>query len=128
MGSFGLELPRAYEVMKRKVEPSSPLEFQLEDVLHGVKRVVVIGVHGWFPGGIVKTLTGEPTGTSGKFADMMIEALEKFQEKHGVRLEKITRIPLEGEGTINKRLEKYVFALCVANHDMLTGWQGCIRA
>jgi hypothetical protein len=37
---------------------------------------------------------------------MMVQALEEFQEKQGMRLEKITRIPLEGEGTIDKRLDK----------------------
>lgn len=39
---------------------------------------------------------------------MMCQALEVFQEQHKVRLEKVTQIPLEGEGTINKRVEKCV--------------------
>ena len=38
--------------------------------------------------------------------DMMLQALDDFQEKHGVKLKKITKIPLEGEGTINKRVDK----------------------
>lgn len=48
----------------------------------------------------------QPTGTSGKFVDMMLQALDEFQEKHNVKLKKITKIPLEGEGTINKRVDK----------------------
>jgi hypothetical protein len=36
----------------------------------------------------------------------MLQALDEFQEKHDVKLTKITKIPLEGEGTINKRVEK----------------------
>lgn len=49
---------------------------------------------------------GQPTGTSAKFVSMMCQALEEFQIKHGVKLDKITQIPLEGEGTINKRVDK----------------------
>jgi len=40
---------------------------------------------------------------------MMCQALELFQEQHQVRLEKVTQIPLEGEGTISKRVEKCVY-------------------
>jgi hypothetical protein len=50
----------------------------------------------------------QPTGTSKIFVTMMCQALEVFQERHGVRLEKVTQIPLEGEGTISKRVEKCV--------------------
>lgn len=50
----------------------------------------------------------QPTGTSSKFVTMMCQALESFQEQHKVRLERVTQIPLEGEGTISKRVEKCV--------------------
>jgi len=57
----------------------------------------------------------QPTGTSNKFVTMMCQALEVFQEQHGVRIEKVTQIPLEGEGTISKRVEKCVHPLrCIA--------------
>ena len=39
---------------------------------------------------------------------MMLQALDDFQDKHDVRIKKITKIPLEGEGTINKRVDKSV--------------------
>ena len=38
----------------------------------------------------------------------MCQALELFQEQHKVRLERVTQIPLEGEGTISKRVERCV--------------------
>ncbi|KAF8161693.1 hypothetical protein B0H34DRAFT_390777 [Crassisporium funariophilum] len=76
------------------------------DVLKGCKRVVVIGVHGWFPGAMIRTVLGEPTGTSTKFSNMMEQALLAFEEEHGVKLEKITKIPLEGDGTIEKRVDR----------------------
>ncbi|KAG6848841.1 hypothetical protein H0H93_013561 [Arthromyces matolae] len=37
---------------------------------------------------------------------MMVQALEEFQESNGVKLEKITKMPLEGEGTIEGRVTK----------------------
>ena len=40
----------------------------------------------------------------------MCQALEVFQEQHGVQIEKVTQIPLEGEGTISKRVDKCVHA------------------
>jgi hypothetical protein len=56
----------------------------------------------------------QPTGTSPKFVNMMVQALEEFQEAHGVKLEKITKIPLEGEGTIDRRVEKCVLPISIA--------------
>lgn len=119
------------------------------DVLRGCKRVVIIGVHGWFPGAsppcmcnegtlttespegaVLRTLAGEvsapqyvpcrylikfvpqPTGTSSKFVNGIADALDLFLEEHKVRLDKVTKIPLEGEGTINRRVERYV-VICV---------------
>jgi hypothetical protein len=57
----------------------------------------------------MRTVIGEPTGTSAKFVNMTVQALEEFQAEHGVSLEKITKIPLEGEGTIDGRVLKCVF-------------------
>jgi hypothetical protein len=94
---FGQGLPRAFDVIRKPLEPN---------VLRGCNKAVIIGVHGWFPGAVMRTVLGDPTGTSGKFVDMMLQALDEFQEKHKVKIKKITKIPLEGEGTINKRVDK----------------------
>jgi hypothetical protein len=64
----------------------------------------------WFPGTIMRTLLGEPTGTSPKFAAMMEIAVLEFMEKRGVTLEKVTNMPLEGDGTIERRVEKFVLS------------------
>jgi hypothetical protein len=37
---------------------------------------------------------------------MTAQALQEFQAEHGVSLEKVTKIPLEGEGTIKLRVDK----------------------
>ncbi|KAG6897258.1 hypothetical protein C0992_003042 [Termitomyces sp. T32_za158] len=74
---FGKELPRAYDVVnppppplsastsgsrwglgKGKGKERATIEVK-EDVLRGCKRVVVIGVHGWFPGAVMRSVIGE---------------------------------------------------------------------
>lgn len=53
----------------------------------------------------------QPTGTSTKFVNMTERALQHFEDEHGVKLEKITKIPLEGDGTIDKRVERYASSI-----------------
>ncbi|EJT97248.1 hypothetical protein DACRYDRAFT_97335 [Dacryopinax primogenitus] len=74
--------------------------------MRAVKRAVVVGIHGWFPGGMLRSVLGEPTGTSAKFAQMQRDALLDYLQKHDIKLDTLTEIPLEGEGTIAHRLEK----------------------
>lgn len=42
---------------------------------------------------------------------MTEQALQQFEDEHNVKLEKITKIPLEGDGTIDKRVERYAHNL-----------------
>lgn len=37
---------------------------------------------------------------------MTCSALEKFEEDHGFKFQKITKIPLEGDGTIERKVAK----------------------
>ncbi|KAF8060265.1 hypothetical protein FPV67DRAFT_1424328 [Lyophyllum atratum] len=111
---FGKELPRAWDVLQERLDP---------DVLRGCRRVIVIGIHGWFPGAVMRTVLGEPTGTSAKFVSMMVQALEEFQEQHGVKFEKITTVPLEGEGTIEGRVAK-LYANLQANQEWMDDLHG----
>lgn len=50
---------------------------------------------------------------------MMNQALEEFQAKHNVKLEKITLIPLEGEGTISLRVAKYAYPSSPLNLELI---------
>lgn len=36
----------------------------------------------------------------------MAQAVQEFEREHGASLEKVTKIPLEGEGTIERRVER----------------------
>ena len=85
-----------------------------------------VGIENILSGAMLRTVVGEvcfsllllyliqitfnfiqPTGTSTKFVNMTERALHHFEDEHGVKLEKITKIPLEGDGTIDQRVEKY---------------------
>lgn len=118
---FGKSLPRAWDVMKKHSSTGSGSGSGLapEDVLRGCRKVVVIGIHGWFPGAVMRTMLGEPTGTSSKFVNMMLQALDEFQSQNDVTLEKVTKIPLEGEGTIDRRVEK-LYTTLMANEEWLS--------
>lgn len=50
MVHFGKSLPRAWDVMKKRTSMGSGSGLVPEDVLRGCRKVVVIGIHGWFPG------------------------------------------------------------------------------
>ncbi|KAF9544089.1 hypothetical protein EC957_012384 [Mortierella hygrophila] len=73
----------------------------------GIKKVAIIGVHGWFPVKLIRTVIGEPTGTSKKFCDEMHLALKDYLKVHNVELEPedCALIPLEGEGKVLNRVE-----------------------
>ncbi|EIN03565.1 hypothetical protein PUNSTDRAFT_93924 [Punctularia strigosozonata HHB-11173 SS5] len=110
---FGRALPKAWDVVEgaRGTQKGKAAAAVEGDVLRGARRVVVLGIHGWFYGGMMRTVLGEPTGTSTKLANMMCQAVEEFEAKHGVKFEKVTKIPLEGEGKIEIRVEKLYKAL-----------------
>lgn len=79
-----------------------------------VKKAVIIGIHGWFPGTIVRSIFGAPTGTSSKFKDMMADALKTYlKEKHDVELpdEAVTAIALDGEGKVEDRVAMHYTSL-----------------
>lgn len=75
----------------------------------GIRRVVVVGVHGWYPNKNVQIVTGVPR-SSAYFASMMGQAiLNQFEADHGIaedQLEKLTYIPLDGEGTVDTRVDR----------------------
>ncbi|EPQ25844.1 uncharacterized protein PFL1_06519 [Pseudozyma flocculosa PF-1] len=74
----------------------------------GVGKVVVIGVHGWFTQSIFKTIIGEPTGTSLKFATMQADSVRRHFAEAGLELnpEAITVISLQGDGKVADRVDR----------------------
>jgi hypothetical protein len=69
-----------------------------------IKKALAIGVHGYFPAPLIRTVLGQPTGTSIRFSNMAAEAIHKYTEDHGYTCE-IEKIALEGEGRIAERVD-----------------------
>lgn len=84
-----------------------------------LKRVVVVGIHGYFPARMTRAILGEPTGTSIKFANEAAAELEKWAAQHNYSLE-IEKIALEGEGKIDHRVSSLYL--------LLLNWQDHIQA
>ena len=69
-----------------------------------IKRAIAIGVHGFFPAPIIRTVLGQPTGTSIKFTDLAARAIKKYTQARGYSCE-VDTAALEGEGRIAERVE-----------------------
>jgi hypothetical protein len=81
------------------------------------KKIVIIGVHGWFPMKLVRSMIGEPTGTSSKFCEQMSAAVKKyFESTHQLVIpdEAVTSIALQWEGKVLERVEK-LYELIMVN-------------
>jgi hypothetical protein len=88
----------------------NPAETHLYDPLYRsspkmIHKTVVIGVHGFFPARVVRSILGEPTGTSIKFANDGAAAVQRWADEKGFKVE-IEKIALEGEGKVMNRVEK----------------------
>ncbi|KAH9244717.1 hypothetical protein BSLG_002278 [Batrachochytrium salamandrivorans] len=91
-----------------------------------IERVVIIGVHGWFPGRLIQRVVGEPTGTSLHFAQKMALACRHFFfDRYGISLpmDAMSIIPLQGEGKVEERVELLYDQLLDPKHD----WVNAIR-
>ncbi|KAH0561990.1 hypothetical protein GP486_003300 [Trichoglossum hirsutum] len=68
-----------------------------------VKKAIAIGIHGYFPAPLIRTLLGQPTGTSIRFANSAAAAIKRWTGSRGYECE-IEKIALEGEGKIGERV------------------------
>ncbi len=71
-----------------------------------LKKITIIGIHGWFPNSIMQRVLGEPTGTSSKFIEKMTESLNEWSKEQKEEIE-ITSIALECQGQIEYRVETH---------------------
>lgn len=89
------------------------LGFDVEDPKHlyrtqtpssTIKKVLIIGVHGFFPTRMIRPLIGEPTGTSIKFANEAEKAVWRWAKKEKLDIS-VQKLALEKEGKIFERVE-----------------------
>ena len=69
-----------------------------------IKKAIAIGVHGYFPAPLIRSILGQPTGTSIKFADMAEGAIQRWTKHRGYSCD-IAKVALEGEGRIGERVD-----------------------
>lgn len=81
------------------------------------KRVLIIGVHGFFPTKMIRSIIGQPTGTSMKFAQVGETAVLEWAKENGFDIE-IQKIALEKEGKIFDRVDFYFDVLKKSANDI----------
>jgi hypothetical protein len=69
-----------------------------------VRKAIAIGIHGYFPAPLIRTVLGQPTGTSIRFANSAAAAIKKWTESRGYECD-IEKVALEGEGKIGERVD-----------------------
>lgn len=62
------------------------------------------GVHGYFPAPLIRSVLGQPTGTSIRFANSAANAIQRWTQNQGYSCE-IEKVALEGEGKIAERID-----------------------
>ncbi|CAO1629298.1 unnamed protein product [Parajaminaea phylloscopi] len=103
-----VRLPRGWEVVGQKNKADR------RGCDPKFRRIVAIGIHGWFAQSWASKWMGEPTGTSMKFATETRDAvLRHFKSVDGMELnpEAITMIPLSADGTVSARVDRSFAAL-----------------
>ncbi|SCU94429.1 LADA_0G08482g1_1 [Lachancea dasiensis] len=73
-------------------------------------RVLIIGVHGFFPTRMIRPLIGEPTGTSTKFITEAEKAVIRWFREQDTPVE-ISKIALEREGKVMDRVAFFLEVL-----------------
>ena len=70
-----------------------------------IKKALAIGIHGLFPAPLLRTVIGQPTGTSIRFANHGAAAIRRWGDQHGCVDCEIEKVALEGEGKIGERVD-----------------------
>jgi len=70
-----------------------------------IKKALAIGIHGLFPAPLLRTVIGQPTGTSIRFANHAADAIRRWTDAHSSVDCEIEKVALEGEGKIGDRVD-----------------------
>ena len=97
--------PGLIQQISRLIQLGSSLEpkhVKINPNPHRIKKALAIGIHGYFPAPLIRSVLGKPTGTSIRFANNAAKAIEKWTHDQGYSCE-IEKVALEGEGKIAER-------------------------
>lgn len=84
-------------------DPQESLLKLSNDNSHPIK-VLIVGVHGFFPTKMIRPFIGEPTGTSIKFISEAEKVLTEYFNKNETKVQ-ISKIALEREGEVMDRVD-----------------------
>ncbi len=90
--------------------PNSPSSASPAQFLDFKRKVVLVGLHGWFPNRLLHHVIGDPRRTSDRIVGMMEAAVRAASDPFPPLIEgpaAIYKFPLHGDGTIEERLEKH---------------------
>ncbi|KAK6199983.1 uncharacterized protein RJT21DRAFT_120875 [Scheffersomyces amazonensis] len=76
-----------------------------------IKQVVVVGIHGFLPIKMVRTLIGQSTGNSVKYVNEASRCIRQWLQDGDEGNVEIHTIALEGEGKIESRVEKLMILI-----------------
>ena len=82
-------------------------KYKLNAITHHNRRpfkILIVGVHGFFPLKMLRTFIGQPTGTSMKFITEAEVVVKKYFKEKNIPIE-ISKISLEREGEIFDRVD-----------------------
>lgn len=80
-------------------------------------KVLIVGVHGFFPTKLIRSFIGEPTGTSAKFVLEAEAIVMRYFESHNQQVE-ISKIALEKEGKIFERVDYFFDVMSKLAHEI----------
>lgn len=121
------------------INPKKSMHLELQQPTK-IKKILIIGVHGFFPTRIVRPIIGAPKGTSLKFATEAEKAVIRYCvennliDSDGTNNVSVQKIALEKEGKIFDRVEffldilsKWKQELCDADFIFIAAHsQGCV--
>lgn len=130
---FQMFLPSSYFTSPSAVTTPISLDEEksaFEDAFAKLKkrRIVVVGVHGWFPNKWLQRVIGVPKGTSTRLCKNMQAAwdtarlqMQRTIEDDDAQIERedIEFIPLEGEGLIGNRVQMHFDQLATQHRELL---------
>jgi hypothetical protein len=93
-------LKQIAQLLLRTQQPAANHVFRVKEPPK-LKKAIAIGVHGLFPAMYLRTMIGQPTGTSLRFANLCADAIRRWADCGNCEIEKIA---LEGEGKIADRV------------------------
>jgi len=96
-----------------------------------IKKALAIGIHGLFPAPLLRTVIGQPTGTSIRFANHAAAAIRRWGDAHDSVDCEIEKVALEGEGKIADRVDNLCSSYFPSNFYLFlwgSGGGSCLKS